>query len=150
MFMQIRQSDVPRAVASLLDTTKQLQEMLRLWSMSRATEQHVSDVYVRLGTEFNTTVVAFQNFGIDLRCVHTSFAPPPLLADVVWLLSSEIYQIPQDLRAVLEACLSEDPSAHALNKYLPRVRQIIATLLRGLQSKQVAYSHAIGDGSIRR
>jgi len=125
----LRQTDVPRAVASLLDTTKQLQEMLRLWSMSRATEQHVSDVYVRLGTEFNTTVVAFQNFGIDL---------------------SDIYQIPQNLRAVLEACLSEDPSAHALNKYLPRVRQIIATLLRGLQSKQVAYSHAIGDGSIRR
>ena len=70
MPMQLRQSDVPRAVASLLDTTKQLQEMLRLWSMSRATEQHVSDLYVRLGTEFNTTVVAFQQFGIDLRCVH--------------------------------------------------------------------------------
>ncbi|KAH9990600.1 hypothetical protein BJV77DRAFT_604835 [Russula vinacea] len=124
-----RQSDVPRAVASLLEITKQLQELLRLWSMSCATEQHVSDVYVRLGTEFNSTVIAFQNFGIDL---------------------SDIYQIPQDLRTVLEACLSEDPSAHVLNKYLPRVRQIIATLLRGLQSKQAAYWHAVGDTSIRR
>jgi len=61
------------------------------------------------------------------------------------MISSDIYQIPQDLRAVLEACLSEDPSAHTLNKYLPRVRQIIATLLRGLQSKQAAYWNAVGD-----
>jgi hypothetical protein len=60
---------VPRAVASLLETTKQLQETLRVWSMSRASEQHVSDIYVRLGTEFNSTVVAFQNFGIDMRSV---------------------------------------------------------------------------------
>jgi len=125
----LRPSDVPRAVASLLETTKQLQEMLRLWSISCATEQHVSEVYVRLGTEFNSTVVAFQKFRIDL---------------------GEMYQIPQDLRTVLEACLSEDPSPHALNKYLPRVRQIIATLLRGLQSKQAAYWHAVGDSPIRR
>ncbi|KAI0272393.1 hypothetical protein BC834DRAFT_840705 [Gloeopeniophorella convolvens] len=118
------QSDVPRAVATLLETTKQLQEMLRLWAMSQATEQHVSDLYVRLGSEFNSTVVAFQNFGIDM---------------------SDIYSIPQDLRAVLEACLSEDASARALNTYLPRVRQIIATLLRGLQSKQAAYWKAIGE-----
>jgi hypothetical protein len=63
---------------------------------------------------------------------------------------SEIYRIPQDLRAVLESCLSEDPSVHTLNKYLPRVRQIIATLLRGLQSKQAAYWQAVGDFSMRR
>jgi hypothetical protein len=75
---------VPRAVASLVETTKQLQEMLRLWSMSCATEQHVSDIYVRLGTEFNSTVVAFQKFGIDLGYAHILSAPPPLPADVVW------------------------------------------------------------------
>jgi len=123
------QSDVPQAVATLLETTKELQETLRLWSMSRASEQHVSDLYVRLGTEFNSTVVAFQNFRIDM---------------------SNIYQIPQDLRTVLEACLSEEPSARTLNKYLPRVRQIIATLLRGLQSKQAAYWHAVGGAPTRR
>ncbi len=75
---------------------------------------------------------------------------PPLPTDVVYgPLSSEIYQIPQDLRTVLEACLSEDPSPHVLNMYLPRVRQIIATLLRGLQSKQAAYWHAVGDYPMR-
>ncbi|KAH9975778.1 hypothetical protein BGW80DRAFT_1294547 [Lactifluus volemus] len=123
------QSDVPRAVASLVEVTKQLQETLRLWSSLHASEEHVSEVYVRLGTEFNSTVAAFQTFGIDM---------------------SEIYRIPQDLRAVLEACLSEDPSVQTLNKYLPRVRLIIATLLRGLQSKQAAYWQAVGDSSMRR
>ena len=76
---------------------------------------------------------------------------PYLRLLLMWYMtSSEIYQIPQDLRTVLEACLSEDPSPHALNKYLPRVRQIIATLLRGLQSKQAAYWHAVEDSPIRR
>jgi hypothetical protein len=66
------------------------------------------------------------------------------------MISSEIYQIPQELRTVLEACLNEEPSAHMLNKYLPRVRQIIATLLRGLRSKQAAYWHAVGDAPVQR
>jgi len=75
---------VPQAVATLLETTKQLQETLRLWSMSRVSEQHVSDIYVRLGTEFNSTVVAFQNFRIDMRsililhCFAFAFTPNAL------------------------------------------------------------------------
>ena len=60
----------------MLETTKQLQETLRLWSMSRVSEQHVSDIYVRLGTEFNSTVVAFQNFGIDMRSALISCFTP--------------------------------------------------------------------------
>jgi hypothetical protein len=74
------------------------------------------------------------------------------ILNATWFSYSEIYQIPQDLRSVLEACLSESASAHSLNKYLPRVRQIIAALLRGLQSKQAAYWNAVGDvgSSIRR
>lgn len=66
----------------MLETTKQLQETLRLWGMSRVSEQHVSDIYVRLGSEFNSTVVAFQNFGIDMRsalifCFAPLAVPPP-------------------------------------------------------------------------
>jgi hypothetical protein len=128
--------------------TKQLQETLRLWSTSHASEQHVSEVYVRLGTEFNSTVAAFQTFGIDMRQVP--IASRALTPRLCGMISSEIYRIPQDLRGVLEACLSEEPSVHALNRYLPRVRQIIATLLRGLQSKQAAYWHAVGNVSMRR
>ncbi|KAI0063963.1 hypothetical protein BV25DRAFT_1837160 [Artomyces pyxidatus] len=120
-------ADVPRAVATLLATTQQLQEMLRLWSLQRLTEQDVSDVYVRLGTEFNATVAAFQQYGIDL---------------------SDLYSTPQDLRAVLEACLSEDASPQALAMYLPRVRQIIFNLLQGLKNKQPAYWRAVGGNTI--
>jgi hypothetical protein len=133
----------------LVEVTKQLQETLRLWSISHASEQHVSEVYVRLGAEFNATVAAFQNFGIDMRCI-SMFGPRLRSLLMRHDLCSEIYRIPQDLRAVLEACLSEVPSAHTLNKYLPRVRQIIATLLRGLQSKQGAYLQAVGDFSMQR
>jgi hypothetical protein len=133
----------------LVEVTKQLQETLRLWSISYASEQHISEVYVRLGAEFNATVAAFQNFGIDMR--YISIFGPRLCSPLKWFdLCSDIYRIPQDLRAVLEACLSEVPSAHTLNKYLPRVRQIIATLLRGLQSKQAAYWQAVGDCSTHR
>jgi len=46
-------------------------------------EQHVGDVYVRLGTDFNSTVVAFQQFGIDMRPVNICFSLPSCrLADV--------------------------------------------------------------------
>jgi len=119
----------------------------------QVSEQHVSDVYVRLGTEFNSTVAAFQHFGIDMRRVQCLFSlPHHLFLLMLRGLYSEIFQIPQDLRTVLEACLSEEASVQNLNKYLPRVRQIIAALLRGLQSKQAAYWNAVGDAgsSIRR
>ena len=60
------QVDILRAVTTLLETTKQLQEMLRLWSIQQATESQVSDVYVRVGTEFNATVTAFAVYSIDM------------------------------------------------------------------------------------
>ncbi|KAI0045811.1 hypothetical protein FA95DRAFT_1494993 [Auriscalpium vulgare] len=120
-------ADVPRAVATLLSTTQQLQELLRLWSVGRVSEQHVSDIYVRLGGEFNATVAAFQFYGIDL---------------------SDLYSTPQDLRAVLEACLSEDPSPQVLAAYTPRVREIIYNLLQGLKKKQPAYWQAVGGNTI--
>lgn len=56
----------------MLETTKQLQEMLELWSVRRVNEQQVSDVYVRVGTTFNETVTAFASIAIDLRYVHPS------------------------------------------------------------------------------
>ncbi|THH17833.1 hypothetical protein EW146_g3043 [Bondarzewia mesenterica] len=119
-------ADVPRAVASLLRTTKQLQETLQLWSTRQVTESQVSDVYVRLGTEFNATVTAFAYYSIDL---------------------SELYSIPQELRTVLEGCLSQDASTQVLAQYMPQVRQILFNLLQGLRSKQPAYWRAVGGTS---
>ncbi|KAG7443356.1 uncharacterized protein BT62DRAFT_982073 [Guyanagaster necrorhizus] len=114
--------DVPTAVHSLLLSTKQLQESLRLWSINQATETQVSDVYVQIGTQFNTTVHAFAHHKIDL---------------------SDIHSIPTDLRTVLEQCLAEDPSPQALAVYMPEVRRVLYKLLKGLQAKQDAWK-AVG------
>jgi hypothetical protein len=46
---------------------------------------------------------------------------------------------PVDLRTCLEACLSDAPSPRALELYEPKVRQIIRSLLIGLQEKQAIH-----------
>jgi len=49
---------------------KQLLEALTQWSNGRMTETDVSDVYVRLGNDFNAAVAAFSQYNIDMRFVH--------------------------------------------------------------------------------
>ncbi|KAF4569896.1 hypothetical protein EYR40_008876 [Pleurotus pulmonarius] len=116
-------SDVSAAVHRLLLSTKQLQESLRLWSTGQMTETEVSDVYVTVGTDFNNVIRAFAYHRIDLTDIHS---------------------IPQDLRAVLEQCLSEDPSPEALATYMPGVRQVLFKLLKGLQTREAAWKAAKG------
>ncbi|KAF7373663.1 Bud site selection protein 6 [Mycena sanguinolenta] len=108
-------SDVSSAVRNLLLSTKQLQKTLTQWSLGQASETQVSDVYVQLGTDFNTAIQAFAYHRIDL---------------------SEIYPVPQELRTVLESCLAEDPSPQALAMFMPEIKQVLVKLLRGLQSRQ--------------
>ena len=60
-------SDVPTAVSTLLGLTKQLQDVLRLWSTLEATEGQVSDAFVLVGMQFNATVNAFTRHHIDMR-----------------------------------------------------------------------------------
>ena len=55
-------------VATLLATTKQLQEMLRHWAAGHVPAEQVGDVYVLLANAFNAAVIAFQYHNIDLRC----------------------------------------------------------------------------------
>lgn len=64
--------DVPSAVRALLLATKRLQDTLRRWAVRSATEDDVSDVYVEIGNEFNTTMNAFADHGVDLRSVDLS------------------------------------------------------------------------------
>ncbi|KAF8625523.1 hypothetical protein AX17_006835 [Amanita inopinata Kibby_2008] len=107
--------DVPTAVHNLLSSTGQLQDLLRQWSVGRASETQVSDLYVKIGTDFNTTLNAFLHHNIEL---------------------ADLYSIPKELRGVLEHCLSEDPSSQALEMYMPQVRQVLYKLLKGLQMRQ--------------
>ncbi|KAF7369790.1 Bud site selection protein 6 [Mycena venus] len=110
--------DVPTAVHNLLLSTKQLQKILTQWSLGQVSETQVSDVYVQIGTDFNTAIQAFAYHRIEL---------------------SEIHSVPQELRTVLEQCLAEDPSPQVLSMFMPEVKQVLVKLLRGLQAKQEAW-----------
>lgn len=109
------QGDVPNAVHKLLESTKRLQDILQEWSLGRADEVEVSDVYVQIGTEFNAIITAFAYHQIDL---------------------SDIHSVPQEMRTVLEQCLAEEPSPEALAQFMPELKTILIKLLRGLQTRQ--------------
>ncbi|KAJ7123758.1 hypothetical protein C8R44DRAFT_831299 [Mycena epipterygia] len=110
--------DVPTAVRNLLLSTKQLQKSLSQWSLGQVSETQVSDVYVKIGQDFNNTIQAFAYHRIDL---------------------SDIHSVPQELRTVLEQCLAEDPSPELLAMFMPTIRQVLVKLLRGLQARQEAW-----------
>jgi hypothetical protein len=60
------------------------------------------------------------------------------------LFFSNLTNIPQDLRNCLENALSEEASPSALEAHLPKIRDIIVTLLQGLKAKQAAYRELQG------
>jgi hypothetical protein len=95
--------------------TKQLLETLTQWSRGQAQEEEVSDVYVRLGYEFNLACRAFNSIGVE---------------------TSDLGPVPDLLRSILEDTLSQAASPQALDNYLPRIRDIIINLLHGLKRKQ--------------
>ncbi|KAF2479993.1 actin interacting protein 3-domain-containing protein [Neohortaea acidophila] len=108
-------STIEKSVTHLLVATKQLLETLTLWSRGGATETEVSDVYVRLGYEFNIACRAFSAIGVD---------------------TNDLGPVPDQLRTILEDTLSQEASQASLDKYLPRIRDIIINLLHGLKKKQ--------------
>lgn len=108
-------SQIEKSVTHLLVATKQLLETLTQWSRNAATDTQVSDVYVRLGYEFNMACRAFTAINVD---------------------TSDLGNVPESLRHILEATLSQEASTESLEKYLPRIRDIIINLLHGLKRKQ--------------
>ncbi|KAK4038967.1 actin interacting protein 3-domain-containing protein [Parachaetomium inaequale] len=108
-------SQIEKSVTHLLVATKQLLETLTQWSRGNATDTQVSDVYVRLGYEFNMACRAFTAINVD---------------------TSDLGNVPELLRNILEATLSQEASAESLEKYLPKIRDIIINLLHGLKRKQ--------------
>lgn len=108
-------SQIEKSVTHLLVATKQLLETLTQWSRGQATDAQVSDVYVRLGYEFNMACRAFTAINVD---------------------TSDLGNVPDLLRHILEATLSQEASAESLERYLPRIRDIIINLLHGLKRKQ--------------
>lgn len=115
-------SHMESSVTRLLVATKMLLEALTKWSLGQRTESQVSDIYVRLGNDFNVANIAFGSYGIDM---------------------SDLVSVPDDLRDCLERCLSEDASPQTLEIHLPRIREIIIGLLQGLKSKQAEYKQLV-------
>ncbi|GAC96538.1 hypothetical protein PHSY_004118 [Pseudozyma hubeiensis SY62] len=111
-------SHMESSVTRLLVATKMLLESLTKWSVGQRSEEDVSDIYVRLGNDFNSAKLAFGSYGIDM---------------------SDLNSVPDDLRDCLERCLSEEASPAVLEIHLPRIREIIINLLQGLKMKQAEY-----------
>ncbi|KAG8744186.1 Bud site selection protein 6 [Ceratobasidium sp. 414] len=109
---------VQTAVTRLLVATKNLLESLTNWSKGEINEAGVSDSYVRMGNDFNAAVAAFQACGIDM---------------------TDLLDVPEQLRRVLETALAEEATPENLDVYLPEVRAIIKNLLQGLRVKQHDY-----------
>jgi hypothetical protein len=57
---------VESAVTRLLVSIKELLEALTKWSTQQVTDMYVSDVYVRLGNDFNAAVAAFTASRIEM------------------------------------------------------------------------------------
>ncbi|GAB7342087.1 hypothetical protein MBLNU457_g0364t2 [Dothideomycetes sp. NU457] len=108
-------SQIEKSVTHLLVATKQLLETLTQWSRGQAVETDVSDVYVRLGYEFNIACRAFNSIGVETQ---------------------DLGPVPDLLRGILEETLSQEASQAALDQFLPRIRDIIINLLTGLKKKQ--------------
>ncbi len=108
-------SQIEKSVTHLLIATKQLLETLTQWSRHNATEGDVSDVYVRLGYEFNIACRAFNSIGVD---------------------TADLGPVPELLRTILEETLSQEATAASLDLFLPQIRDIIIGLLHGLKKKQ--------------
>ncbi|ODV89781.1 hypothetical protein CANCADRAFT_4407 [Tortispora caseinolytica NRRL Y-17796] len=106
---------IESSVTRLLVATKRLLEVLSEWALQQASDSDVSDVYVRLGNEFNIVCRAFIHAGYDVR---------------------DLGDVPGSLRSILEEALSQDPSPDNLDNCLPMIRSIIVNLLQGLKQKQ--------------
>ncbi|ORX33551.1 actin interacting protein 3-domain-containing protein [Kockovaella imperatae] len=111
-------------ITRLLVTTKHMLQGLESWSQGSLDEEGVSDIYVRLGNQFELCLSAFQDAGIS---------------------TLELDSIPTDLRHCLEACLNEEPCSETLNLHLPQVRNIIYGLLNGLKQKQAVYKRLASE-----
>ena len=77
-----------------------------------------------------------------MSCVSAVQTPSVL---ILISLHSELLTFPDELRGVLEDCLSEDASQPTLEKYLPQVRSIITQLLQGLRGKQNQFREIVSN-----
>ena len=61
---------IESTVTKVLVGTNQLVDALTNWSLRRASESKVSDIFVRLVTDFNYLQQGFEKSGIEMTYVH--------------------------------------------------------------------------------
>lgn len=121
---------VEKSVTKLLLATKQLLKTLTDWCKQAATEQEVSDDFVRLGFQFNLACRAFNALGIE---------------------TADLGDVPGLLRPLLEDTVNQPASSAALEKNLPQIRDIIVNnLLSGLKRKQMMLRKQLKDKQTTR
>lgn len=81
---------------------------------------------MRLGYEFNIACRAFNSIGVD---------------------TGDLGPVPDLLRGILEETLSQEASQASLDRFLPRIRDIIINLLHGLKKKQQRLRQRATSGS---
>lgn len=62
-------SHLESTITRLLVATKQLLEGLARWSRREVDENAISEIYVKLGNDFNVACAAFAREGITMKCV---------------------------------------------------------------------------------
>ncbi|KAK6205226.1 actin interacting protein 3-domain-containing protein [Scheffersomyces amazonensis] len=120
---------IESSVTRLLVSTKHLLESLTQWARQEADDKFVSDAYVKLGNDFRAATRVLSSNGVDV---------------------SDIGDVPQALRIILEAALSEPPSQDNLDRFLPNIRNIIVALLQNLKTKQTQAKALSQESSSRR
>jgi hypothetical protein len=109
---------VVKGVTDLLATLKVLWATLEHWSMHQATAAQASYAYVKVEYEFN---IVCQNF---------------IAAEIDF---SDFGNVPELLRHILDAAVTQESSGEAREECLPNLRKIYVPLVNGLKQKlQVA------------
>ncbi|ORZ24204.1 actin interacting protein 3-domain-containing protein [Absidia repens] len=108
-------AEIEQVVTKLLRTTKSLLEALNLWSQLRMSTSDIFELHRTLENQFYMVTQSFEE-----AHVKTS--------DLSW--------IPHQLRQSVVECMDQEPSTATLDKYLPRIRDVIVHLLHGLKGKQ--------------
>lgn len=106
---------IPTATAQLLTSTKALLQVLTAWASRTASVSDVSGKFVNVGDNFKALRKSYVAAGLEI---------------------SDMQDIPKLLRQVLEESLVLEPSQQSLDAFLPRIGQIITSLMTTLKSKQ--------------
>lgn len=106
---------IEKDLTELLVAVKVLREEIHQWFQHESTSRQVFNAHAKVDYQFNIVCRNFASVDIDV---------------------SDLANVPELLRDVLEPALDQKPSVKNMEQCLSRFREIIITLLHGLKRKQ--------------